>query len=159
MHPEPLLDDAAVPERMQALARAALRADVIAAPVVLGRSVQGLVDVADPMAEELECRQLLLVCRVRRRQDGEVVLDRSHHALFGHGALIVIEAGSVTREIDEVLGCTLPRPIRPVARRAKRSELLILLDERDHALAGRVVQLAECQLADCLMAEAAPGRG
>ena len=53
MHPEPLLDDAAIPEGMQTLARTALRADVIAAPVVLGRSMEGLVDVVDPMAEEL----------------------------------------------------------------------------------------------------------
>ena len=115
MHPEPLLDEAAVPERMQALARAALRADVIAAPVVSGRSVEGLVDVADPMAQELQRRQLLLVGRVRRCQDGEVVLDRADHALVGHGALMVIEAGGVAREIDEVLGRTLPRTIGPVA--------------------------------------------
>ena len=82
-----------------------------------------------------------------------------HHALFGQRALIAIEAGRVAREIDEVLGCTLPRPIGPIARGAKRGELLILLDERDHALAGGVVQLEECQLADCLVAEAAPGQG
>ena len=46
MYPEPFLDDAAVPEGMQTLARAAPCADVIAAPVVLGCSAQGLVDVA-----------------------------------------------------------------------------------------------------------------
>ena len=39
-----------------------------------------------------------------------------------------------------MLGFVLSRPVRPVARRAKRGELLILLDERDHALAGGVVQ-------------------
>ena len=88
---------------------------MIAAPVVLGRGVQGLVDIADPMAEELQRRQLLLVGGVRRCQDREVGLDRADHALFSHGALIAIEAGRVAREIDEVLGCTLPRPIRPVA--------------------------------------------
>jgi hypothetical protein len=96
------------------LARAAPRADVIAAPVVLGGGVQGLVDVADPMAEELERRQLLLVGRVRRCQDGEVLLDRADDALFGHGALNVIEAGRVARQVDEVLGCTPPGPIGPI---------------------------------------------
>ena len=87
------------------------------------------------------------------------MLDRADHALFSQRARIVIEAGGVAREIDEVLGCALPRPIGPVARRAKRGELLILLDECDHALAGGVVQLEECQLAHGLMPEAAPGRG
>jgi hypothetical protein len=88
MDPEPLLDEAAVPESVQTLARAAPRADVIAAPVVPGRSVQGLVDVADPMAQELERRQLLLVGRVRGCQDGEVVLDRAGNpAECGCGAL------------------------------------------------------------------------
>jgi hypothetical protein len=53
MHSEPFLDDAAVPERMQTLARDPPRADVIAASVVLGRSVQGLVNIADPMARNL----------------------------------------------------------------------------------------------------------
>jgi hypothetical protein len=92
---------------------------------------------------------------VRGRRDGEIVLDRADHALFGQGALIVVEAGGVAREIDEVLGRTLPRTIGPVARSAERGELLILLDERDHALACGGVQLKECELADCLMAEAA----
>ena len=159
MHSEPLFDEAAVPDGVQTLARVAQRADVIAAPVVLGHSVQRLVDVADPMAEELERGQLLLVGRVRRRQDREVVLDRADHALFGHGALIVIEAGGFAREVDEVLGRTLSWPIGPVVRRAERGELRVLPDERDHALAGGVVQLEECQLADCLVAEAAPGQG
>jgi hypothetical protein len=111
------------------------------------------------MAQELERRQLLLVGRVRGCQDRKVGLDRANHALVGHGALIVTEAGRVAREIDEVLGCTLPRPIGPVARRAESGEFLILLDQRDHALASGVVQLAECQLADGLVAEAAPGQG
>jgi hypothetical protein len=93
MHPEPLLDEAAVPESMQTLARAAPGSDVIAAPVVPGRSVEGLVDVAHPMTEELERRQLLLVCRVGRCQDREVVPDRAHNALFGQRALMVIKAG------------------------------------------------------------------
>jgi hypothetical protein len=39
--------------------------------------VQGLVDVADPMTQELERRLLLLVGRGRRSQDGEIVLDRA----------------------------------------------------------------------------------
>jgi hypothetical protein len=69
-----------------------------------------------------------------------------------------MKAGRVARKIDEMLRCTLPRPIGPIARCAKRGELIILLDQRDHALAGGVVQLAECQLADCLVAEAAPGQ-
>ena len=64
MHPEPFLDDAAVPEGVQTLARAASSANVIAAPVMLGCSMEGLVNVADPLAEELQC-QLLLVGRVR----------------------------------------------------------------------------------------------
>jgi hypothetical protein len=89
---------------MQTLARAAQREDVIAAPVVLGRSVQGLVDVADPMAEEVQRRELLLVGRVRRCQDREVVLDRADHALVSQRALIGIEPSGVAREIDEVLG-------------------------------------------------------
>ena len=148
MHSEPLFDEAAVPDGVQTLARAAQRADVIAAPVVLGRSVQRLVDVADPMAEELERGQLLLVGRVRRRKDREVVLDRADHALFGHGALIVIEAGGFAREIDEVLGRTLSWPIGPVARRAERGELRVLPDERDQrwravsSLPGPVQSLA-----------------
>jgi hypothetical protein len=50
---------------MQTLARAAQRADVTTAPVVLEPGVQGLVDVAGPMAQEFERRQLLLVVRVR----------------------------------------------------------------------------------------------
>jgi hypothetical protein len=87
------------------------------------------------------------------------VLNRADHALFGHRALIVIEAGRVAREIDEVLGCTLSRPLGPVARRPKRGELIILPDERDHALAGGVVELTKCQLADRLIAKAAPGEG
>jgi hypothetical protein len=78
---------------------------------------------------------------------------------FGQRALVAIEAGGVAREVDEMLGSTLPRPIGPVAGRAKRGELLILLYERDHSLAGGVVQLAERQLADRLVAEAAPGQG
>ena len=36
---------------------------------------------------------------------------------------------------------------------------MILPDERDHALAGGVVQPAECQLADDLMTQPAPGQG
>ena len=52
-----------------------------------------------------------------------------------------------------------PKGAGPIARGAERGELLILPDERDHALAGGVVQLAECQLADGLMSEAAPGQG
>jgi hypothetical protein len=71
---------------------------------------------------------------------------------------MVIEAGLVAREIDEVLGRALPRPVGPIARGAKRGELLIQLDEGDHALAGGGVQLKECELADCLVAEAAPGK-
>jgi hypothetical protein len=81
---------------MQILARAALRADVIAAPVSLGRSVQGLVDVADPMAKE-SCSIALT----------------AHSSASGHSS--PREAGRVAREIDEVLGCALPRPIGPIA--------------------------------------------
>jgi hypothetical protein len=87
------------------------------------------------------------------------VLDCTDHALFGHGAVIILKAGRVAREVDEVLGGTLPRTIGPVARSAERGELWIRSDERDHSLAGGVVQLEERQLADCLMAEAAPGPG
>jgi hypothetical protein len=71
MYPEPFLDDAAVPEGMQTLARAAPCADVIAAPVILGCSLEGLVNVADLTAEQLQRRKFLLVGRVRRSQDGE----------------------------------------------------------------------------------------
>ena len=88
---------------------------MIAAPIVPGRSVQGLVGVADPVAEELERSQLLLVGRVRGCQDGEVLRDRPDHALVHQRALIPLEAGRVLREIDEVLGRTLPRSIGPVA--------------------------------------------
>jgi hypothetical protein len=121
--------------------------------------VQGLVDVAGPMAQELERRQLLLVGCIQRCQNREVMLDRADHALLGHGALIVIKPGRVAGQIDEMLGRTLPRPVGPVARRAERGELRVLPDERYHALAGSVVQLEERQLADGLMAEAAPGQG
>jgi hypothetical protein len=159
MHPEPLLDDAAVPESVQARAGAAARADVIAAPVVLGRSMQGLVNVSDPVAQELERCQLLLVGRLRRCQDSEVVLDRAHHARFSQWARIVIKAGGVAWEINEVLGGPLPRPIGPVARRPEGGELIILPDERVHAVAGGIVELKEGQLTDGLMAEAAPGQG
>ena len=115
MHPEPLLDEAAVPERMQALARAAPRSDVIATLVVAGRRVQGLVDVAHPMAKELERRQLLLVGCLRRCQDGKVILDRAHHAFCSHWALIPVETGRVAREIDEVLGGSMRDHVgRPV---------------------------------------------
>ena len=139
---------------MQTLARSSLCADVIAAPVVLGCSAQGLVDVADPVAQELERRQLLLIDRVRRCQDREIALT-THSPAMGHGSSSrsVASRGRLTKCSD----CTLPRPIGPVARRAKRGELLILLGQRDHALAGAVVQLSECHLADCLVAEAAPG--
>jgi hypothetical protein len=121
--------------------------------------VQRLVDVADPMTQKLERRQLLLVGCLRRCQDGKVVLDRTHHTFFRERALITLETDRVAREINEVLACALLRPIGPIARRAKRRELLIQLDERNHPLAGGVVQLEECQLADRLMTEAAPGEG
>jgi len=78
--------------------------------------------------------------------------------LVSHRALIVVEVGGVAREIDEVLGRALPRPVGPVAGRPKGGDLRVLPDERDHTLAGALVQLAECQLADRLMAEAAPGQ-
>jgi hypothetical protein len=75
----------------------------------------GLVDVADPIAEELQRGQLRLVDRVRRSQDGEVVLDRADHALFSQRALVVIDAGRITREIDKLLRCMLPRRVGPIA--------------------------------------------
>jgi hypothetical protein len=107
----------------------------------------------------LRAASFLLVARVERCQDGEVIPVRADHALLGQRTLVPIETGRVAQEIDEVLACALPRPIGPVARRAKRGELIIQLNEGDHSLAGGIVQLSKCQLADRLMTEAAPGQG
>jgi hypothetical protein len=46
----------------------------------------------------------------------------------------------------------------PAAAACTRAGNVILTDQRDHALAGGVVELPEGQLADGLVAEAAPGQ-
>jgi hypothetical protein len=157
-HPDPLLEQAPIPDCMEVVTRAAVRADTIAAPVVLEPGVQGLVDVADPMAEELERRELLCVGRIGRCQHGDIFLDRRHHALLCQRAGVVrAKAGRVAWEIDEVLGSPLPWPVGPVARGAESLELRISPDQRNHPLARGIIQLEECQLTDGLVTEAAPG--
>jgi Phage major capsid protein E len=66
VHSDPFLDEASVPDRMEVVAGRALGADMISAPVVPEPGMHGLVDVADPMAQELERRQLLLIGRLGR---------------------------------------------------------------------------------------------
>jgi hypothetical protein len=137
---------------MEGVARGALRLDPISTSVVFEGDMQGLVDVADPVAQELEGLKLLLVGRIGRCQDGEVVLDRGYDALFSQRAFVLADLRHIARNVDEVLGRALPgRPIGPIAGGAKRAELLILLDELDHPLAGRVIQLEKRNLADHLV--------
>ena len=80
----------------------------------------------------------------------------THSSASGHSSSSrpVASRGRLTK----CSGARCRWPIGPIARSAKRGELIIQLDERDHALAGGVVQLEECQLTDGLMAKAAPGR-
>jgi hypothetical protein len=121
--------------------------------------MHGLMNVAHPVPQELEGRQLRLVGRSVRCQHSDVGLDRRHHALLRKRALFVAKACRGARDVDEVLLCTLPRPIGPIAGGAKGTELLIQLDQRKHTLAGAVLQLEEGKLAYRLMAEATPGSG
>jgi hypothetical protein len=60
--------------------------------------------------------RVLLVRRIRRRQHGNVVLDRGHDAVLRQRAFIIAELARVARHIDEVLGRALPRrSVWPIA--------------------------------------------
>jgi hypothetical protein len=65
------------------------------------------VDVANPVSQELECLELLLVGRIGRCQHGKVVLDRGHDALFSQRAFVIADLRHTARNIDEVLGRTI----------------------------------------------------
>jgi hypothetical protein len=115
MHPEPLLDEAAVPERMQTLARATPCVDVIAAPVVPGRSMQGLVDVADPEAREAMI-ELVHGRTARRELDGTRTYDRCAGVSYLDGADIseVMVQRGLARTVPGTARDAMPRPkVRP----------------------------------------------
>ena len=98
-----------------AAAEAAGHPDAVAAAVVLERDMQRPVHVADPVAEELQGVEALLVAGGRRRQHRQVVVDRREHAAVGQRALVGADPGAVAGQVDVVLVGALPRVVRPRA--------------------------------------------
>jgi hypothetical protein len=74
---------------------------MVATPVVPETGMHWLMDIADPMAQELERRQSLLVGRIGRGEHGDVGPDCRHHTLVRQRARIVAEPVRVARGLTK----------------------------------------------------------
>lgn len=102
-----------------------------AAPVVLERDVERLMQIADPVAPELQDGEL------RRVPGGhpknlDVSGDRGEQARIREGAQGGRELGEVTGHVDDVLLVAPARIVRPRARLGERAgpELLVDLESK-----------------------------
>src|SRR5262249_39587216 len=149
-------DQAIVPGGMKIWRAFTGHVDVVAAAVILEGNVQRLMNVANPMAEELQCRQLFIIIS-RRRQLFRVLLDRGEHADIRGRALIIRRyASCVSFEIDEMLRCSLARVIWPRAGVGKEIELAIQLDEPADFGPRLRCRQAEREIAHDLVARVTP---
>jgi hypothetical protein len=124
---------------MEVLAGAALRGDVIATPGVLETGVHRLMDVADPMAQELERRQSLLIGRIVRRQHRDMGFERRRSSLRIVGVIPRRRPAMNTRGVA-VHYVPAMAAIHVAARRRGAGEALDLGERRRQGLA--VVRIA-----------------
>ncbi len=87
-----------------------LQQNAVAAPVVLERDMEGLVEIAEPVAQKLQSDQLFFVCRRGGLEGRSVLFDRSEQALGRHGTIGGREVIRISRHDDEVMtgGLALP---------------------------------------------------
>src|SRR5450631_2512180 len=86
-------------------------------------------DVSDPVSEKLQRFELLRLASIVGRQDFEVLLDRRHHAGRCTRATLGVEPIRISRQVQEVLACSLPWVIRPCAGITEGAEPFIVADQ------------------------------
>jgi len=155
---ELFLDDADVLDGVEAVhARAALAYEVAPAVVREGH-VEGLVNVADPMPEELERGELGRVV-VGSPQDIQVSPNRGEEALRYAVAAARGDRLQGPWHVDEVFLGPLPGMIGPGTGIREGVERRVQGDQPDDFIPGLFVEFVKSDLADDLVAEIAPGAG
>src|SRR3954468_12519539 len=107
---DPGLDDACIPDRMEAEPASPEDTYLIAAAIVGEADVERLMDVTEPVADEQYRRCLVLVGRIRA-QNREILLDGGHHAGPTVRAGCRCYVSHVAREVCEMLPGPGPRVI------------------------------------------------
>src|SRR5450631_2166271 len=86
-------------------------------------------DVSDPVSEKFQRCELLRLARVVGRQDFKVLLDCRHDASRCTRAALGVEPVRVSRQVQEVLVCSLPWVIGPRAGITEGGEPFIVADQ------------------------------
>ena len=123
--------------------------------------MQRLVDVTDPVSEELERCELGLIV-IRGPQDLQISCDTCEEALWGGGTGRGGDRVDGASHVDEVFLRSLPGMVRPRAGIREGVKRGVQGDQSGDFVAGLVVEFLEGDLADDLVAEIAPspcGRG
>src|SRR5215831_13400117 len=107
-----LLDDADIPHRVKTVHTRATLSDEVAAPIVREGYVEWLMNVPDPVPEELERGELGHVV-VGSAQDIQVSRDRGEEALRNRRALSDSDRVDRAAHVDEVLFRALAGMVRP----------------------------------------------
>src|SRR5215472_6255544 len=153
-----LLDDADIPHRVKTVHTRATLSDEVAAPIVREGYVEWLMNVPDPVPEELERGELGHVV-VGSAQDVQVDRDRGEEALRHRRALRDSDRVDRAAHVDEVLLRPLAGMVRPRAGIREGVERGVQGHQPDDFVAGLIVEFLEGDLADDLVAEVAPGPG
>src|SRR5215467_12452668 len=132
-------------------------ADVVASSIVFERNMERLMNIAYPMAQKFQRRQLVRITGRTRRKHGHILLNRGPRASVCYRTLIAQrDASGRSGEIDEVLGGSLARMIRPDARVAEEVEFGIRLNEAANFRPRFRCRQPKCKLAHNAMAGIAP---
>jgi hypothetical protein len=148
------LDDAAIPNAVEVVLARSDLADAIAASVIREGDVERLMQVADPVAQELERLQPGDGI-ARRAENLEVSRDRRQEALCRQWTARGSEPIEVSRHVDEVLARPLAWLVRTGTRVGEEAKLRVLFQQPTDRLPGRL-QLLEGHFTDDLVAEFPP---
>jgi len=152
---ELFLDDAGIPDRVEAVRTRTALPDEVASPIVREGHVEWLVDIVHPVREELERGELGRVV-VGSPQDIQVGRNRGEKALRHRRALGDSDRVDRAPHVDEVLFRALPRMVRPCAGVGEGVERGVQGDQSGDFVAGLIVEFLEGDLADDLVTEIAP---
>jgi len=135
--------------------------DEVASTVIGERDMQGLVDVTDPVSEELKRCELGLIV-IRGPQDLQIRGDTCEETLWGGGTGRGGDRVHRASHVDEMFLGPLAGMIGPRTGIREGVERGVEGDQSGDLVAGLVVQLLEGDLTDDLVAHIAPrpgGRG
>ncbi len=152
-----LLDYAGIPNGVQVRSACFRNRNKVAAAIILKGDVQGLVNVANPMAKRLKKAKLVIYIAAQGKV-AHIVQDRRDDATIGHRAGISrLNAPGVARDINEML--VLPSAGQSVRCRAsigKGAVSRIYRDQGINACANCRLQLVIGDLANDAMTGGAP---